>query len=146
MKNIPISNKTWKRLRQHRDRFKFKHYSNTIERILVFYETHQSSLEERINEIMNKSERIIYNKLKQIEKEEIYKGNGFTDFYHMDDDRLVFDKVKSESTPTLSDDQKRLMKYLVKIGVRYRIWNVDKSDDAKIVYDSDNDKRASLLE
>ena len=146
MKNITVSNQTWKRLRQHRDSLKFKHYNETLERILVFYEMHQSLLEEQTDEIMNKNERIIYNKLKQIGKEEIYKGNGLDDFYHMEDSRLVVDKVKSESTPTLSDDQKRLMKHLIKIGIRYRIWNVDKSGNTKIVYDSDNNKRAFSLE
>jgi len=99
----------------------------------------------KIEHQMNKPERLTYKKLTKDGKE-VFRGNGFPDFYHMEDDRLVVDEVKSEGYSYLSDNQKRLKDYLIRSGVRYRIWNVDKSGDTKIVYDSDDDEKKNINE
>jgi len=153
MKNISISNQLWKRIRKHRSDLGFKHYTTTMEYITAFYEINQSLLGETNDEIMkkikekpkieyqmDKSERIAYNKLTEDGKE-IHRGYGFPDFYHMEDDRLVVDEVKTYKAK-LSVNQKRLKEYLVKTGVRYRIWNVDESGNTELVYDSDRGKNS----
>lgn len=132
MKTLSVSKENWRKLRKLRSDLNLKNFNDVVTYLFDIAEEY-----EKVHplEAMNRREKIVYNKLIK-SGANVFRGYGFPDFYHLKDGNLVVDEVKSENSK-LSKRQEQLKSHLIKAGIIYRVWEVNRYGKATIIFDSE---------